>query len=287
LTKGTEGRGARFEGHSTPPRTTEAGVIVALALRKIARMTVEPETSAPIGATPAVETAPQSATATPSSLETPLVFPAGLSAPDAASNAPISSPWSGPQTGSASSGPSSGAPGKPASVALLVIVTVVSLAADLVSKWWAKSHLAGFDAVKHAAKRAEIWKGHMDFVFAQNPGGAWSFLRSLPDSLRRPFFLIVSAAAIVFIISVYQRVKPEQWAMKWGLPLALGGAMGNLVDRMRYGWVVDFVDIFVTRGGQEHHWPTFNVADIAIVVGVGLMAIDMMIGARRHAGIPA
>ena len=62
---------------------------------------------------------------------------------------------------------------------------------------------------------------------------------------------------------------------------ALGGAMGNLVDRIRYGWVVDFVDFYVRRGGQEHHWPTFNVADIAIVVGVGLMAIDMLRASRE------
>ena len=58
-------------------------------------------------------------------------------------------------------------------------------------------------------------------------------------------------------------------------------AMGNLVDRIRYGWVIDFIDVYITRGGRELHWPTFNVADIAIVVGVALMAIDMIGAARR------
>ena len=163
-----------------------------------------------------------------------------------------------------------------ASISFLVVVTVVSLAADLVSKYFAKSRLSGFDTKSHALHRVEIWKGHLDFIFAQNPGGAWSFLRGLPDTLRRPFFLVVSAAAIVFIVTIYRRIDDDQRAMKWGLPLALGGAMGNLVDRMRYGWVVDFVDVYISRGGREHHWPTFNVADIAIVVGVGLMAIDML-----------
>src|SRR5262249_774454 len=119
-------------------------------------------------------------------------------------------------------------------------------------------------------------KNHVDFIFAQNPGGAWSFLRGLPDSLRRPFFLVVSAAAIVFIVTIYQRVRSDQTTMRWGLPLALGGAVGNLVDRVRYGWVVDFIDVSLRWGGREHHWPTFNVADIAIVIGVGLMAIDML-----------
>jgi signal peptidase II len=172
-------------------------------------------------------------------------------------------------------------PPEPASITLLVVVTALSLAADLVTKGWAKATLAGFDRKLHGQRRFEVWKPHLGFIFAQNPGGAWSFLRSLPDTLRRPFFLVVSAGAIVFIVSIYQRVYKDQTAMKWGLPLALGGAMGNLVDRIRYGWVVDFIDISAKWGGREHHWPTFNVADIAIVVGVLLMAIDM--GRMRRA----
>jgi signal peptidase II len=175
---------------------------------------------------------------------------------------------------------------RPASIPFLVVVTGISLAADLVSKYYAKSRLSGFDLKTRAMPRVEIWKDHLDFIFAQNPGGAWSFLRGLPDTLRRPFFLVVSAAAIVFIISIYRRIGDDQRAMKWGLPLALGGAMGNLVDRMRYGWVVDFIDIYISRRGREHHWPTFNVADIAIVVGVGLMAIDMLWVRGKKPGSP-
>ncbi len=170
---------------------------------------------------------------------------------------------------------------RPASTAFLIVLTLISLAADLTTKAWAKGRLDGYDPVSHGVKRIEVWKGHVDFIFAKNPGGAWSFLRSLPDSLRRPFFLVVSAAAIVFIITIYQRVTRTQTAMKWGLPLALGGAMGNLADRIHYGWVVDFIDANAKWSGHEHHWPTFNVADIAIVVGVGLMALDML-RARKH-----
>lgn len=168
------------------------------------------------------------------------------------------------------------APSHGPSMVFLAVVTGISLAADLVTKWWAKSTLSGWDAKLKGVKKFPVLKDHFDFIFAQNPGGAWSFLRGLPDSLRRPFFLTVSACAIVFIVSIYRRIHPNQRAMKWGLPLALGGAMGNLVDRIRYGWVVDFMDAYIVRGGREHHWPTFNVADIAIVVGVGLMAIDMI-----------
>src|SRR5439155_4335250 len=95
-----------------------------------------------------------------------------------------------------------------------------------------------------------------------------------------PFFLLVSALAIGFIVTLFSRLQPRQRALKWGLPLVLGGALGNVFDRIHYGWVIDFIDVHVVRGGIEHHWPTFNVADIAICVGVGLMAVDMMVGKR-------
>lgn len=163
----------------------------------------------------------------------------------------------------------------PPSTLHLGVIAFLVAAADLGSKEWAKNALAGPD-LKRSAKHIEVIKDHLDFIFAQNPGGAWSFLRSVPDGLRRPFFLFVSAAAIVFIVTVYRRLEPRQWAMRWGLPLALGGAIGNLADRVRYGWVVDFIDIYTRRGVDELHWPTFNVADIAIVAGVGLMALDLL-----------
>lgn len=170
--------------------------------------------------------------------------------------------------------------GKPASYVLLTVVAVVSLAADLGSKAWAKARLSGFDPKLPGARHVQVIKDHADFIFAQNPGGAWSFLRSVPDALRRPFFLVISVAAIVFIVSIYRRVRPEQHALRWGLPLALGGALGNLVDRIRYGYVIDFIDVYMKSGGHDRHWPTFNVADVAIVVGVGLMAIDMLFSRR-------
>jgi signal peptidase II len=173
--------------------------------------------------------------------------------------------------------------GQRASTLFLIVVSGISLAADLITKGWAKHRLAGFDAQRLGTKKIEVIKDYLDFIYALNPGGAWSFLRGLPDSLRRPFFLFVSASAVIFIVSIYRRVPQSHTAMRWGLPLALGGAMGNLVDRIRYGQVIDFIDMYFTRGGREHHWPTYNVADIAIVAGVGLMVIDMILPARRSA----
>ncbi|NUQ77615.1 MAG: signal peptidase II, partial [Polyangiaceae bacterium] len=195
---------------------------------------------------------------------------------DAGAVAPPESPVSPPD-----SQPASGHVDdeKRASTWFLIVVSGLSLAADLGTKAWAKHHLAGFDGQRLGAKKIEVIKDYLDFIYALNPGGAWSFLRGLPDSLRRPFFLFVSASAIVFIVSIYRRVPHHHTAMRWGLPLALGGAMGNLVDRIRYGQVIDFIDMYIVRGGREHHWPTYNVADIAIVAGVGLMIIDMLLPA--------
>lgn len=196
---------------------------------------------------------------------------------DASSSAPTP-PATAAKTGASTYKPS---------YVFLVVVTLVNLVADLWSKHWAKSH---FDAVKPGGSRqVVVVEDLMNFIFAKNRGGAWGLLQDETEALRRPFFLIVSVAAIVFIVSLYRKLQKGQTALKWGLPLVLGGALGNLVDRIRYGYVVDFIDIYgnlpewVASLGMKpglRHWPTFNVADISICVGVALMAIDMF--TSRH-----
>jgi signal peptidase II len=171
--------------------------------------------------------------------------------------------------------------GERASMVLLVVTAFSACAADLATKAWAHARLAGFDHQRSGLKSVQVIPNHLDFVFAQNPGGAWSLLRGVSDGIRRPFFLFISAAAVVFIVSIYRKVPKDHVAMQWGLSLALGGALGNLADRIRYGWVIDFIDVYIARGGREIHWPTFNVADIAIVAGVFLMGADMIGSSRR------
>ena len=167
----------------------------------------------------------------------------------------------------------------------LAVVTVVSLALDLVSKAWAMGAFEG--SRKSDPHQIVVIKGFMSLIYAKNKGGAWGLLQNENESLRRPFFLIVSVVAIVFIVSLYRRLAPGQSALKWGLPLVLGGALGNLIDRIRYGFVVDFVDNYVKWGGEVRHWPTYNVADIAICIGVGLMAIDMFTPRRKRKAVAA
>ena len=165
------------------------------------------------------------------------------------------------------------------SFVFLAVVSIVSLVADVATKTWAEKRLDG------PLGSVQVWKGHIQFVLAKNKGGAWGLLQNAPESVRRPFFLLVSIAAIAFIVTLYRKLHPRQVALKWGLPLVLGGALGNVFDRIRYGSVIDFIDCHMLSGGREHHWPTFNVADIAICVGVGLMGVDML--TARRALVPA
>lgn len=170
---------------------------------------------------------------------------------------------------------------QPASYVFFAIVATITAALDLVSKEWATGKLTGPNRALADADDFVLIRGFFELRYARNNGGAWSALSDLPEIWRRPFFLFVSTAASVFIISIYSRIDRRDWAMKWGLPLALGGAVGNLVDRVRHGYVVDFLHAFVDYQGQRKTWPTFNVADVWIVMGVSLMAISLFFGKSR------
>ena len=171
------------------------------------------------------------------------------------------------------------------SYVFLGLVSIVTLAADLGSKIWAKGHLE--DAKSFVDRRIDVIPHFLSLTFAANKGGAWGLLQGESESVRRPFFFSISLLAVIFIVSLYRRLTPDQTALKWGLPLVLGGALGNLVIRIQYNFVVDFIDVYAKWGGETHHWPTFNIADVAIVAGVGLMAIDMFTSRKVKAPAPA
>ena len=111
------------------------------------------------------------------------------------------------------------------------------------------------------------------FRYVENPGAAWGLFGNLPDGARQTFFHVVSLAALAFIISMYVKLEPGQRAVRLALALVAGGALGNFLDRLMRGYVIDFVD-WHWRNQPGMRWPTFNVADAAICVGVGLMLLD-------------
>lgn len=171
------------------------------------------------------------------------------------------------------------------------VVSAISLIADVSSKAWAEIVLSKRTMLDPAIV---LIPDHLFFTLAYNRGGAWGLLQNESEMVRRPFFLAVSALAIAFIVSLYGRLGSNQRALKWGLPLVLGGALGNLSDRIIRSSVIDFIDYkaswieAMNRGiaklshswGITDHWPTFNVADVSICVGVGLMAVDMFVSKR-------
>ncbi len=95
-------------------------------------------------------------------------------------------------------------------------------------------------------------------------------------------FILLSLATVAALVVLYRRLLSQGALVRWSAGLILGGAIGNLVDRVFRGAVVDFVDVFLVLRGEEYHWPAFNLADSAICVGVGLLLITVLIRKDKH-----
>jgi signal peptidase II len=112
-----------------------------------------------------------------------------------------------------------------------------------------------------------IIPGFLSLTLVHNTGAAFGILAGERSPLRTGFFLIVSVVAMGFVLWLLWRLRPEQKVEAVALSLIFGGAVGNVIDRIRFGRVIDFIDVFY----MSHHWPAFNVADAAISVGVFLL----------------
>jgi len=134
----------------------------------------------------------------------------------------------------------------------------------------------GWDGLHFRPKRPiVISEDFLMLRYAENPGAAFGLFRRLPPGARGPLFHLVSIGAVVLITVYWLRLRgtrQEIWALI-GLPLVLGGAIGNWVDRLARGFVIDFIE---AHWKDVYTWPSFNVADSAIVVGVVLLLIDGM-----------
>lgn len=120
--------------------------------------------------------------------------------------------------------------------------------------------------------------GLFNLTYVRNRGAAFSFLSQA--SWRLPFFIMVSLVAVVVIFVAFRKLRDDQRLAQIALAMIFSGAVGNLIDRVRLGEVIDFLDVY----WKIHHWPAFNVADSLICVGVGLMALDMLRGEQQSAG---
>ncbi len=140
----------------------------------------------------------------------------------------------------------------------------------------------GYDGLHFRPKRSfTLSPDYLRIRYAENTGAAFGLFRGLPPAARGLLFHLVSLGAVVLITLYYLRLSstaPEERFARIGLALVLGGALGNYLDRLARGFVVDFVE---AHWHERATWPSFNVADSCIVVGVGLLLLDGLVR-REH-----
>lgn len=112
----------------------------------------------------------------------------------------------------------------------------------------------------------------LNFVHSKNPGAAFGLFADSPASWKTALLVVASAALLVFVVAMVWRSKQLAWESGVGLAMILGGALSNLADRIRFGRVVDFIDVYA----RSYHWPSFNLADSAIVVGAGFLIFHLI-----------
>ena len=118
-----------------------------------------------------------------------------------------------------------------------------------------------------------IIDGFFSLVHVHNPGGAFGMMASMSPAIRTAVFLVVSAMAIGLILYFYHTTPANRPWLATGFALIFGGAIGNMIDRVRMGKVVDFLDFYI----GNWHWPAFNVADSAITIGVGIFILHLVL----------
>lgn len=114
-----------------------------------------------------------------------------------------------------------------------------------------------------------------NLTYIRNTGAAFGIFAGSAEIFRRPFLIVVSILAIAFIVTMLRRLPPRETGLITALAFILGGAIGNLIDRILYGEVVDFLDFY----WSGYHWPAFNIADSFITVGVAI-TVFYLIGAK-------
>jgi len=141
---------------------------------------------------------------------------------------------------------------------------ILILVLDQVTKYLAVSYLSG-GVVK------EVVPEFFNLVLVYNPGAAFGMFAGLGDEIRRFVLLGMTAIALVVVLFMQKEVKGDRLS-EVALVVILAGAIGNLIDRVRFDSVIDFLDLYI----GQYHWPAFNIADSAICIGVALLLVRMI-----------
>ena len=151
---------------------------------------------------------------------------------------------------------------------LFAAISISGIIIDQITKIAVDRSMQLFDSIP-------IIESFFHLTYVRNKGAAFSFLSKA--SWRLPFFITVSIVAALVILIAFRKLRDDQKLAHSALALIFSGAVGNLIDRIRLGEVIDFLDAHWYR----HHWPAFNVADSLICVGVFLLAVDMIREEKR------
>lgn len=151
---------------------------------------------------------------------------------------------------------------------LLLLVTPAVLILDQLSKLYIDRTFTLYESVT-------VVENFFHITYLRNQGAAFGLMAGSP--WRVPLLVGVALVAAVGILWYMSRLEPRQKLLRAALALIFSGAVGNLIDRIRLGEVIDFIDVHWYR----HHWPAFNIADSAITIGVGLMLLDLWLEERR------
>lgn len=148
---------------------------------------------------------------------------------------------------------------------LAFVLSGAVVVADQVTKYLVHSRMSLLDSV-------EVIPGFANLTYLRNTGAAFGFLAGNPSGLRVAFFIAVSVVAVGCVLYLIKHLRADQTGFLVSLSLILSGAVGNLIDRIRLGEVIDFIDLY----WGHFHWPAFNVADSAITIGVFLLFLQML-----------
>ncbi|WP_418790521.1 signal peptidase II [Phosphitispora sp. TUW77] len=142
-----------------------------------------------------------------------------------------------------------------------ILLALGILAADQLSKWFVMSRMVQSESIP-------VIEPVFYITYIMNPGAAFGML-----AYKTVFFVAVTVVVVLGIIFFARQIPAGKVLLKTGLAFQVGGAVGNLIDRLRFGHVVDFFDFRV--------WPVFNIADIGIVIGVGILLLELLQGDRE------
>ncbi len=154
---------------------------------------------------------------------------------------------------------------------LPIIIIILVIVGDQLSKVWIVSDFYMYES-------RELIPDLFSLTYITNSGAAFGFLNGDHGDWRRIFFISVSVIALIAMAFFIRQLKEEGKIFVIAVAMIAGGAAGNLIDRVRTGAVVDFLDFYI----KGHHWPAFNVADSAITVGVTLFIIGQLFYAKKE-----